>query len=374
MDSTQDRHYQATQAKMRSAIERVRNDPNAGNGFIVPRSGPRGGNRERNATEPPKAVPDLMAFSDMQTPPEPEWLVDGMLRKGGLSLLTGRPKAGKSTLARCLITAITKGQRFFGREVRGGPVVYFPMEESPNSVNEHLTGINADLRMIFGADWQQGPSIPPGTDLQHRLDYVEAQAKTIQPVAVIFDPLQYLVRIKDLNDYASVSLTLQPLVQFARQNECHVMLVHHERKEAGEAGTQVLGSTAVYGSVDVLLSVQRVMGGKDRVLEAYGRDGVDIPRTFLRMTPSGWVDAGNTVDEAAAKALEGRIIETLTDHGEPMKATTLKAAVKGRAQAVTDALNDLVIAGRVLVTYGKGKGKPKLFSLASTSTPERKAP
>jgi KaiC/GvpD/RAD55 family RecA-like ATPase len=43
-----------------------------------------------------------------------DWLVDQHLPFEGLSLLVGKPKAGKSTFARCLAHAVAHGESFLG--------------------------------------------------------------------------------------------------------------------------------------------------------------------------------------------------------------------------------------------------------------------
>ncbi len=113
----------------------------------------------------------------------------------------------------------------------------------------------------------------------------------------------------------------------------------------------------------MLLSVRRMEESTDRVLEGYGRDGVDIPRTFIQMSPNGWTSAGSSVEQATETALKQQILETLQEHGEPMRATALKAAVKGRAQTIISQFNELVADGGVVVTYGEGKGRPKFYSV-----------
>jgi Mrp family chromosome partitioning ATPase len=64
-----------------------------------------------------KASLDLVHISELLgEPDEPEnWLVDGLLPTGGLSVLVGKPKAGKSTLARALAVAVARGEPWLGR-------------------------------------------------------------------------------------------------------------------------------------------------------------------------------------------------------------------------------------------------------------------
>ena len=60
---------------------------------------------------------NLTLVSDLlrETSPEFRWVIDDLLIFGGFSLLCGKPKSGKSSLARCLGIAVTRGQQFLGR-------------------------------------------------------------------------------------------------------------------------------------------------------------------------------------------------------------------------------------------------------------------
>src|ERR1700733_5807632 len=65
-------------------------------------------------------------------PRKNKWLVDGLLLRRGSSLLVGKPKAGKSTVARNFAVAVLKGHIILGRSVEVGKkaarVAYFLLE------------------------------------------------------------------------------------------------------------------------------------------------------------------------------------------------------------------------------------------------------
>lgn len=85
---------------------------------------------------------------------EPEstrYVVDGLLPNSGVSLLTGRPKAGKSHLARQLVAAIASNESFLGRAVVPGEVLYYALEEKPHEVRDHfeVLGLRSAERDVF---------------------------------------------------------------------------------------------------------------------------------------------------------------------------------------------------------------------------------
>src|SRR5947209_20577071 len=71
-------------------------------------------------------------------PAEPDWLWEGYLAPGALTLLAAKPKAGKSTLAVAVSEAMaTHAGSFLGRRIAGAPVVYVS-EESAGTLAHKL--------------------------------------------------------------------------------------------------------------------------------------------------------------------------------------------------------------------------------------------
>src|SRR4051794_3172192 len=68
--------------------------------------------------------------------PRREWVVQDLLPRGSLTLLTAREKAGKSLLALDLCAAVATGDPFLGRAVRSGPTVLVPVEEHLRDVRQ----------------------------------------------------------------------------------------------------------------------------------------------------------------------------------------------------------------------------------------------
>src|SRR5713226_7737582 len=65
--------------------------------------------------------------------PAPTWVVEDLIRvnRERPSLLCGYPHIGKSTLARQLAVAVSKGGTFLGRKTTQGRVLYWYCEDSP---------------------------------------------------------------------------------------------------------------------------------------------------------------------------------------------------------------------------------------------------
>ena len=70
----------------------------------------------RGKKQPEQTSLWLMQGSTHSEEPETEWLWEGILPAGGLSLLVAKPKVGKTTLAFRLGFAVTSGKDFLGRK------------------------------------------------------------------------------------------------------------------------------------------------------------------------------------------------------------------------------------------------------------------
>ncbi len=78
---------------------------------------------------------ELLKEPDEQT----VWLVANRLPVGGLSLLCGKPKTGKSTLTRNLAFAVSRGQAWLGMPTTQGMVFYLALgEEKRSQVRKHF--------------------------------------------------------------------------------------------------------------------------------------------------------------------------------------------------------------------------------------------
>lgn len=60
--------------------------------------------------------------------PQVEWLVEGMIKKGGITLLTASPKSSKTLTAMYLASCVSNGEDFFENKTECTKVIYFDEE------------------------------------------------------------------------------------------------------------------------------------------------------------------------------------------------------------------------------------------------------
>ena len=288
-------------------------------------------------------------------PDEPvRWLVEDVLPAGGSSLVVAPPKAGKTTLARCLAVAVARGLAWLGRDCSRGPVLYLALEERRDEVKRHFAKLGAR------ADDQIRVYVQPAP--RDGLAALRGAVLAFKPALVIVDPLFRLIRFEDGNDYAGVTNALEPLVALGRETGAHLMLVHHSRKGSGEDGEESLGSQALFAAVDSLLSIRR--SGIERSIESRQRYGPDMPRTVLALDEStGWVNVGVQLSEIAAAKTEDAILDFVASHEGAVAHKIILEEVEGRRERKVRALRSLAESGR-LHRFGSGNRKdPMLYSV-----------
>jgi AAA domain len=308
------------------------------------------------ATPDASAPLELTALSDLLAEPDEtvDYIVENRIAFGSMNLLSAKPKAGKSTLARACALEVARGGVWLGCVCLPRPVWYVVLEDKRSEVRSHFRTMGAvgsePVRFLFS---QRADGL---------LVQLHALAEREHPGLIIIDTLQRLIKAKDLNDYAEVTTKLTPILSLARETGAAVLLIHHAGK-SGRAGIDaVLGSTALTGSVDNVFLLSRT--DRYRVLSSTQRIGPDLPETVILLDPvTLCVSAGASRHDADRAAVETAILDVLRDAPEPQTEAQLDEAVEGRTKLKREALRTLVKTGPVSRSGRGGKGKPFLYSL-----------
>jgi len=305
-----------------------------------------------------KSTPDKFTFTslgDLLDEPEEEisWIIEGLLPSSGFSIMAAKPKVGKSTLARQLALSVARGDLFINRQTTKGTVLYVALEEKRSEVKSHFK--------LLGATGSEDLYSYIGSAPEEASKWLEREIQSKKPVLVIIDTLFRFVNITDGNDYAKVTAALTPLLSLARDNGAHVMVIHHARKGGGDGGDSMLGSTAIFGSVDTAIILKRTES--KRTIETQQRYGTDMEPTVLifdedtRMTSLGGSKESDDMQRIAEE-----IITFLSDQTEPCAEKIIEEAVEGRTGLKRKALRDLVARGTVQRTGSGRRNDSYLYS------------
>jgi len=295
---------------------------------------------------------------------EPEetvaWLLSDRLPAGGFSMLAGKPKAGKSTLARCLALAVAQGKPFMGWQTDQGPVIYLALEEKRSEVRNHFKAMGASGEAIF-IHAAQAP--------QDAILALREIVKEHKPKLIIVDPLLKLARLRSEKDYAEVSAALEPLLALARESGAHLLAVYHSPKvKRADLIDSPLGSTAFAAAVDTLLVLNR--SDKYRTLATVQRYGTDLPETLLDFdSDAKTLSLGADKAEAEQERIAGTIIDYLGGCQEAQTEPEISEGVEGKTVYKRAALRSLFGAGK-LIRSGKGvSGDPFRYNVSFSCSP-----
>ena len=153
----------------------------------------------------------LTSLRDLLSEPEEKvsWLFADKLPAGGISVLSAKPKIGKSTLARCLALAVARGEPFLGCETTQGAVIYLALEEKRSEVRRHF----ADL----GATGEEPIHIHCAAAPKDAMPELCKLARELKPALIIIDPLFKFVRVADEKAYAETCQAIEPILTLARE-------------------------------------------------------------------------------------------------------------------------------------------------------------
>jgi hypothetical protein len=233
----------------------------------------------------------------------PDWVWEGYMARGYITLLTGLWKGGKSTLLAHLIRDLCRSSGL----AEGLPQikVLVVSEESPSIWTKRRDELALTEQLHLVCRPFKGRAT--ADDWQELIRLIEASVKAEDYGLVILDTLAALWPVMDENNATDVLTALMPLVQITSARAA-LLLVHHPRKGDATEGQATRGSGALPGFVDVILELRRYAaqdpGDTRRVLTAYSRFDETPAETVLDLTGEGYVVLGDraSTKEAARRA------------------------------------------------------------------------
>jgi hypothetical protein len=304
----------------------------------------------------------LTRLSELLKEPDEKvtYVLAGKLPTGGISVLSAKPKVGKSTMARCLAIAVAKGETFLGCATTQGPVIYLALEEKRSEVRDHFRKL--------GATGEEPIHIHAAAAPQDALSQLCKLVEELKPVLVIIDPLFKFVRVRDEKAYAEVCAALEPLLSLARESGAHVLLTHHSGKaDRIDATDAILGSTAIFGGVDSAIILKKYE--RYRTVQSSQRYGTDWSEAVLEFDPEDKsLTLGVERTEAERDRVADSIVAFLCGCLEPQTREQIEARVEGKTKYKRAAIRSLVDAGRIIESGTGTKGDPFRYEASCSST------
>jgi RecA-family ATPase len=240
---------------------------------------------------------------------ETKWIWENYLAKGHITLLSALWKAGKSTLLRCMLSAIETGEEFCGQPVYPSKVLVISEEPESDWVDKREEFNLEDSKNIYV--WARPIIVKP--NIKQWVDFIEViknKCLELKIDLVVIDTLSTFWPIDNENDAAQVMKALVPLYVLTNEGT-GVLLVHHFRKGGGDQGQASRGSGALPGFVTNYIDFSRDPNGLyyDRILESKGRFDGTLPKIIIRLTEDNKYQVMGQPWEVSKKARLGRIVE-----------------------------------------------------------------
>lgn len=230
---------------------------------------------------------DAQSFAPLQ------WAVRGLIPASGLTVLAGRPKAGKSWLSLDVALAVADGQPTLGTiPTAYGSVLYLAFEDTARRLQSRGRRLLGDRPFPGTFHWTT--DLP--ADPSELLPAVRAWAESRDDARmVILDTLGKLRRGGSYRKDYDLGSDLKAL---ADHHGFGFVVVHHERKATSRDWMdRVTGSVGLPGAADNIILVSRERGTEDGQLCATGRD-ISEHVYLARFDAGRWEITGTVEDES----------------------------------------------------------------------------
>ena len=211
-----------------------------------------------------------MSKASTITPEAISWLWNDWLARGKIHILAGMAGTGKTTLSLSIAATISKGGFFAdgSRAEIGNVIIWSGEDDASDTIIPRLIAADADLdriQIINGCVYDLNKdAFDPSSDISLLQDAVTEMGGVS---LFLLDPIVTAVS-GDMNMANNVRRGLQPLVDFARQNDAAILGITHFAKGSKGANPQerVIGSQAFSAVARLVLVAAMQEDGQSRVL------------------------------------------------------------------------------------------------------------
>jgi hypothetical protein len=292
---------------------------------------------------------NLITIGALLNEPDPvhEWVVDQQMLMGGFSIVAAKPKVGKTTLLRSLAIAVAQGRDWLGFSTTKGKVIYLALEE----IRFRLKREFKDLGVTENDDLLLHVASAPNEAIEKLKKLVEKE----KPILVIVDTMFKLARVEDANSYSEVNNTLEPLLEIARENNCHIICAHHLSKADRDPEDGILGSTAIYGAFDTAFFITKESKQKRKIYSVQ-RYGENLGKHVLKIDPfTKWPQISKVAEDNEEDVKES-ILNLLQENLDGFTEAEIVGFVNKRKEVVQTQLRVLLKENKIA---RKGTGKRK---------------
>jgi hypothetical protein len=260
-------------------------------------------------------------MAEMPAPPETDWLWQGILAPGCISLLTSQWKTGKSTLLAILLAKMQTGQPLAGLAVRKG--IGLIVSEEPQMLWLHRVqklGLRKHLTMC-----RPFAGVPNRARWRQLLDHIANMHQEHHFSLLAIDPLVMFFPSHSESDAAGAAQALAELRSLADRGMA-VLVLHHPKKGETKEGQAARGIGVLNAEVDIVLEMTHFLtpssDDRRRKVVAYSRFEETPRRLLLELNADGTDYAA--LPPQAANAHDKTLLELVRSCDRPQTAADLR--------------------------------------------------
>jgi len=184
------------------------------------------------------------------------WLIHGILPMSSFGVLFGPKGVGKTFVGLSMAHAISEGQRWLGRRVRRGSVVYVMAGEGVSGLKSRLEAWDAAYTPVTSTYYQMDAvQLHQTGSVQTFLRLLKEES--LDPLLIIFDTLARCSAGANENEQQDMGLIVGACDHIRQQTGAALLLVHHtgHPDEEGKHKRRPRGSSSLPAAVDTEIEV-----------------------------------------------------------------------------------------------------------------------
>lgn len=196
-------------------------------------------------------MPRIAWFDYWRDYPAPEFVVEGLIEKGGLAAVIGAPGIGKSAVTLDIINCIVTGQPWRGRRTLAQRVLYLP-GEGQSGTGQRIKAWEKARKANVGGDLAMGDSVLRAGAPKEAWQRLIALMLTHRIGALVFDTFARMAVGIEENSATDVGKVVARLDEVRKLTGCTVIVIHHTAKGTPAAR----GSSALNGALDTEILIE----------------------------------------------------------------------------------------------------------------------
>jgi DNA-binding HxlR family transcriptional regulator len=299
------------------------------------------------------------------------WLVDHLAARGALVLVAGLPKVGKSTFVYGLLGALTSGaDRFVGLPASSTWALLMT-EEPAATVEEKVDRFGIDDERVFVISKRRMAGVRTWAQtIEQAVAFCRSHPEVGVCVVDTWDKFVGLSASRSEADTGVIVESIEPLYELLGLGVC-VILITHQRKEEGSFGLRVRGGTALTGSADVIVEVERPsesagLSSQARVVKIVSRFAGAPDEFAVELVEEEWRSLG-PVQAAKRRTRRDQALAWLDE--QPAALEEIHERAEGTSKrTLRRRLGDLVRDGLAELTGEGVKGDPWRWQLSESGS------